>query len=297
MGATATYEQDAYRFRNDDGTETTATWKANENTDLTLLCDSNQTFRLRLELQENSSVGTARSFIIRYSKNGGAYATVTTATTDIKLVASGTVADATSTTNQLTTSAKTFTAGQFDSNGTVANVTINNTQTEMEYCLQALTAGVAHADTYAFRVYISPTTALNTYTRTATLTVVKTVTGTAAVTLAANTSAASGSEVVGTVASTLANSTSTASGGFGPSGSAAVTLANHISNSSGATGPSGTVAAQLADHTMSAVGTYGAATTSTTVGSSVHPDTLAYWESERVRLAVLRDDIEVAECL
>lgn len=281
----ASYEQEAFRFRNDDGTETTATWKAAENTNFTLLVDANQTFRLRIELQENNSTGTAAAFTIRYSKNGAAYATVTTATSDIKLVASGTVADATATTNQLTTSVKTHVNGQFDSNGTVANITINNQSTELEYCLQGVAANLVHGDTYDFRCYRGGTTALQTYTRTPRLTVVKTVTGMAAITLADSTSVASGSEVVGSLASTLANHTSAASGGTGPSGSANVTLANHTVAASGGTGPSGSAAVTLADHTSLATGGTGPSGTlavtlanhtsaaTGTVGGTPTPDT------------------------
>src|SRR5947207_4844288 len=47
-----------WRWRNDDGTETSATWKATQNTPITL-ASNNEVFRLRLEIYNNtgSAVG------------------------------------------------------------------------------------------------------------------------------------------------------------------------------------------------------------------------------------------------
>lgn len=109
------------------------------------------------------------------------------------------------------------------------------------------------------------------------------VSGTLAVTLAAATSAASGSTVTGTAAPTLAAATSAASGAHGPSGtvavtlaaatsaaagssttgSLAVTLADATSAASGGHGVAGTAAATLADATSAATGGHGVAGTAT----------------------------------
>src|SRR5215831_11399739 len=47
--------QGVWRWRKDDGTETSATWKADQNIPVTIYSDS--TIRLRIELYNNSSSG------------------------------------------------------------------------------------------------------------------------------------------------------------------------------------------------------------------------------------------------
>ncbi len=63
----AQFEQRAFRWRNDDGSETTATWAAVQNTDISVA--RNLTRRLRLQVQ---SVGDrpAQAFKLQYRKVG-----------------------------------------------------------------------------------------------------------------------------------------------------------------------------------------------------------------------------------
>lgn len=73
--ASYTLDQSAYRFRNDDGNETTATWAAAENATSTFPLATNQ----RLRAQVNAS-GTppAIPFQLEWQKNGGAWNEATT---------------------------------------------------------------------------------------------------------------------------------------------------------------------------------------------------------------------------
>lgn len=167
MTTAANYTQLSFRGRNDDGSEAAATWQAAENVNWGQIVGVK--FRVRFEIQENNSVGTANTFILQHAINGAAFVTTTTSTTGVQLVASGTVADAAATTNQNTTSAKTFLAGIFDSNGTVASLTLNNTHTEMEYCLQLVSANLFNGDQIQFRVTKAAGAALDVYSQTPTI--------------------------------------------------------------------------------------------------------------------------------
>jgi hypothetical protein len=55
-----------WRWRNDDGSETTATWKANENTQV-VLTTTGETWRLRLELYNNSGVAAGVFDTLQYA--------------------------------------------------------------------------------------------------------------------------------------------------------------------------------------------------------------------------------------
>lgn len=70
---TATIEQEGFRFRNDDGSESTATWLAAQDTNVSL--DPADTFRLRLLVNTTGSAG-ALQYKLQYRKNAGAWGDV-----------------------------------------------------------------------------------------------------------------------------------------------------------------------------------------------------------------------------
>jgi hypothetical protein len=161
-------DQDAGRFRLDDGTEAGATWFAPLNTDIK--GRAGWTFRLRYLLQEYGGKEANFQPEWRYSYNGGAYTLITTSSSVIQLTASGTVSDGTATTQQL--GAGDFNGGEFDSNGTMANEAFTkNDEREYEGCFALVPADVAPGDTVAIQMYRSGGTALDSYTNTLTLTV------------------------------------------------------------------------------------------------------------------------------
>lgn len=172
MGAPVnpSFTQTSFRFRNDDGTQTTATWAATANTNVKF----KPTVILRCRFLIQQTVSTAntnltQTFYLRYSENGGAYTDVGAqggTTTAVTYANSANVTDGTATTQQL--GAGSFVAGGIDENGAQA-VTFTSgalSETEIEYVLQIYAPLTGPADTLDLRVYYGTATALNVYTNT-----------------------------------------------------------------------------------------------------------------------------------
>lgn len=175
----ATLDQSGYRFRNDDGGETGATWIAGTNTGVTFNVTREGAFRLRLAITETAgaaTTGSGTSFQIQYSLNGGTWTTPTTST-PIQVMASSNVADGDATTQQI--SSGTFLTGRIDSSTDEA-VSGDNTQidfaggetTEVEYALFFDSSQLSSGDTVDFRAYDNGNgNVLSTYSQTPTLSV------------------------------------------------------------------------------------------------------------------------------
>lgn len=145
-------EQSKYRWRNNNGNEATATWKAAENTSITLT-SMTETIRFRGEYYctgASSSVG----HYLSYSKDGGTTWTEIneSAVNDFMLVTTTEVAHGATTTNQLGTS----TGGTFASGKVVAqnlpgmSMTLAaGARTEMEWVIKP-TTGIQNNTTYLF---------------------------------------------------------------------------------------------------------------------------------------------------
>ena len=149
--------QQDFRFRNDDGSETAATWKAAQGTSVTLETGTANRFRIRIILEETNGKNSNTTFDLYYSLNGGAYTDISTSSSVIRAISSAndgwTITDNDATTKQLTFTG-TFVAGRYDDNGgTETNVQINGQYTEMEYSIYILDADVSNNDTIDFRVY------------------------------------------------------------------------------------------------------------------------------------------------
>lgn len=170
-GGGITYTQFNARFRNDDGNETTASWVAAENADASLNVDTN--YRIRLTIGDSGS-GSSNSWVLRYSRNGGAYTAVSGSSNVVRASASPNLADNAATTQQLGTESgfSGFSAGVFDEADGSVTKTLDDEYTEFEYCFQIRSADVDNNDTIDFRVYRG-TTALSTYTVTIRATVVE----------------------------------------------------------------------------------------------------------------------------
>lgn len=157
----AVLNQQNFRARNDDGSETAATWIATAGSNWTQQVDS--TFRLRFLVDESAGADNTVGGSLEFNINGGGFAAVGS-TTAVQFAASGTVTDGTATTQQIGTG--TFVAGEFDSNGTASSVTLNNSESEFEYCLLIDSAQVADADSIQIREV-----GLDNYNATPTITV------------------------------------------------------------------------------------------------------------------------------
>lgn len=164
-------QQDYFRVRNDDGSETTATWVAAENTNASLTLDT--TFRLRFVLDETAGGSATAGFNFYFSRNGGAYTQITTASA-ARFVTSGNVTDGAATTKQLIGGTGTFSAGVIESAGDgTGNLGINaNGHTELEIVVQLNSGTFVVGDTCAFRVYLDNGTTLNTYLATPVITAI-----------------------------------------------------------------------------------------------------------------------------
>lgn len=93
--------QGGFRFRADDGTETSATWLAAENTAATVSIPA--TFRLRIVTEETAGGTASYQPALEYRKDGGAWTTpgALSSGADIAYASSGTVTDETATTDQI----------------------------------------------------------------------------------------------------------------------------------------------------------------------------------------------------
>lgn len=163
---TANIVQSDFRARNDDGNETTATWKAAVNTNWTQNVD--EIFRLRLaRLETAGGALNNTSHAIEYSLNGGTWTTITT-TTPVQFTASANVADNTATTQQITSGTYSGDPSEVDSDGNVQNAPswAGNDYVEYEAVLTIDSAQVANNDSLQIRH-----AGLNGYTNTPTITV------------------------------------------------------------------------------------------------------------------------------
>src|SRR5512145_2507323 len=99
--ANPSFTQVAYRLRNDDGSETTATWKQNQNVSSVAQAEDTN-FRVRFLIDETAARSwTSKVWQLYYSLNGGAYAAVT-GSTPVKFSLSSNFADGDDCTSQLT---------------------------------------------------------------------------------------------------------------------------------------------------------------------------------------------------
>ena len=166
---TGLLQQDYFRIRNDDGSETSATWIAAENTNASVLYDT--TFRIRFVIDEVAGGSANAGFNFYFSRNSGAYTQITTASA-ARFVTSANVTDGELTTKQLTGGTGTFSSGVIESagNGT-GNVSIGaNGHTELEIVVQLNSGTFVAGDTCAFRIYLDTGAEISAYTATPTIT-------------------------------------------------------------------------------------------------------------------------------
>lgn len=171
------YTQTTFRGRNDDGTETTATWKAAAGADWTQNVDEN--FRARFNIASSVAPPIQSTFFrCFYSRNGGSYIIISNSSSVVRCALSPHIDDSTAaaeTTEQLA-GAGSFNPGHFAD--TFANgpgfiqAPALNQDTEMEYSLTIRSADVNNGDTIGLRVYNNDSTPLNGgYTDTPVITV------------------------------------------------------------------------------------------------------------------------------
>lgn len=164
--------QAGFRIRNDDGSETTATWTALENTNATLGVDVNK--RIRFVVDETAGGAENIQCKLQYNLNAAGWNDVNATSLVVRSAASANFAEGDATTRQLTSGTGTFLAGKMDEvdGATNANVVFAGGElTEFEFCFQIRSADVANNDSLQLRLVRSAGTVLEAYAQTPTITV------------------------------------------------------------------------------------------------------------------------------
>lgn len=169
------WAQQHFRLRNDDGSQTAATWIAATDTNATINVTAGDVkLRLRLSVAQTGSTAAALTATLYFAINGSAtYNAMTASTADVHAASSTFVTDDAATTQQI--SSGTFVAGKIDTATGACTATASmatNAVTEHEWCVLLVSADQASGDTLDFRVR-NTTTALNTYTLTPRITIQK----------------------------------------------------------------------------------------------------------------------------
>ena len=166
-------DQEIYRWRDDDGTdETDGTWLELANTTHDFdVSSGNVDARLRFSVAENGGADeTNKTYPLEFSINGGAYNTITAATTGCIYYSSTKLTDDSNTTEQLAGSG-TF---QSTNHGQCEDGTVNtfvltaSSDVEFEYTVRFVAADLNNGDSINFRV-----ANLDAYTVTANATITK----------------------------------------------------------------------------------------------------------------------------
>lgn len=166
----ASLHQSNFRGRNDDGSETAATWKATAGTNWTQAVD--ESFRIRFLVQDAASGGENNvRFQLQRNLNGAGWAVVDGTTAVVRTFDSTHFADDDDTTQQIG-SGPFITPNQcmddLDGIAGAGNLVdfIEGTadEVEVEYCVQIIGADVNDADTIEFRLVRSNLAVLEDYT-------------------------------------------------------------------------------------------------------------------------------------
>lgn len=153
----ASLRQSEYRWRNDNGDEISATWKAASNTPV-YLTDETEIIRLRLEFDNINDVGLSSLLdqYLYYSKDGGStWVQITNSElNDFKMVNSSFVAHGSGTTNLMGTGLGTFITGVIVSDETpdLSFDLFDGQRTEIEWVIQP-TVNCESLVTYLFEMF------------------------------------------------------------------------------------------------------------------------------------------------
>lgn len=154
----AEFDQIAWRFRNDDGSETTATWMEAQNVSPGDVAPTQQ-FRLRMEVQETAGGGANnQTIVLQYNVNGAGWNDIGTSSSFVRLASSSHVANGTATTDQLTAGTGTFLAGIVCTTTSGTNISFaGNEHTEVEWSVEMVLADIVENDEIQFRVIVQDT--------------------------------------------------------------------------------------------------------------------------------------------
>jgi len=171
------WNQHTHRGRNDDGSETAATWKVSQGLNFSQLVDTNFRVRFRIRQTQTLVAGFNINFEIRWSINGGSYSDVggqASTTNAVRHAATIHFVDNSATTEQLT-GPGTFQAGRSNEAAAVGSHAWPAAQrdSEYEFSIELYGPQVSDGDLIRLRVYETNNVALDTYTDTPVITVLK----------------------------------------------------------------------------------------------------------------------------
>lgn len=148
-----TQTQTAFRFRNDDGSETTASYALALNTDWDNFDRTDENIRVRYLITWTGMAASTLSGRHEYRLNGGAWTDANAASSVIRASLSANFADDDTTTEQLG-GGGTFSAGRMDEDdGAVPDVTLGpGFESEFEFCFQVRDADVTAGDVIELRM-------------------------------------------------------------------------------------------------------------------------------------------------
>lgn len=150
--ASAFTNMSTYRWRNDDGTEANATWKAAVNTPIQI--NNFDPVRIRMAINNLRNNSVAVNAQLEYSSDDGQnWYNVNVLESPFNLVNSSIVNDGESTTLQISNSVFTYVGGLFKStsSSTTFDLPANST-TEHEFCLKPNSQYIETSVTYTFRI-------------------------------------------------------------------------------------------------------------------------------------------------
>jgi hypothetical protein len=169
MGTANTVQQD-FRWRNDNGSETAATWKADTNNNPTLSAsDYDTTMRIRFNLENTGGKDETDGYHFQYSINDGTWTRISQSSFFVSSRLSSYFADGDSTTQQI--GGGTHDEGYMDEGGVISSFTLTQAQeSENEWCFQINSGDFSGGEKLELRMAFDNGNALDGYTNTPTIT-------------------------------------------------------------------------------------------------------------------------------
>lgn len=169
MGFPASYNQKFYRFYNDDGSESTATAIASQDTLIVRTFGSfeNSNISIRILIQEEGGIGggsTTDDWQIQYRRNSGSWTNISGGDSYVQPYNSSNLTDQGATTNRLTGGTGSFVSGKVSLDGLVddSQVTTSN-YSEFLFAILLVGINLANLDILEFRL-LRNTLTLESYT-------------------------------------------------------------------------------------------------------------------------------------
>lgn len=169
-GGSAVIDQDSFRWRYDNGSESAAGWVDSTNVNpASSNFDYDTNYRLRYLLQNTGTKDLSDGFNFEYQIGALGWNPITTTSNYVRAVTSGNVTDGDSTTQQI--GAGTHDEGYIDTGGTIASFTlVQGQESENEIVFQFRSADFTGGETVAIQMVFDNGQGLDSYTNTATLT-------------------------------------------------------------------------------------------------------------------------------